>query len=80
MRTVSRILVLVVMLLVAWPAAADAATWKVGDNIEVEWKGSWYRSEILAVKDGKYQIHYTGWDKKWDEWVTPARMRAPVPK
>jgi len=58
------------------PATATAdKTWKVGDACEVQWKGTWYKSKVLEIKDGKYKIHYEGWDKKWDEWVTTKRMR-----
>ena len=38
--------------------------------------GKWYVSQILAVKDGKYRVHYLGWDPKWDEWVGPEKLRA----
>ena len=58
------------------PPAAPAQTWEVGDNCDVNWKGQWYKSSIKKVKDGKYFVHYDGWDKKWDEWATPDRIRA----
>lgn len=38
--------------------------------------GKWYISQILAIKDGKYLVHYIGWDPKWDEWVGPEKLRA----
>jgi len=56
-------------------SVAFAADWKVGDKCEVEWKGSWYTSTILEIKDGKYKIHYDGWGPEWDEYVGPERMR-----
>jgi hypothetical protein len=58
-----------------FPLAAQNANFKVGDKIEVEWKRSWYKAEILEVKDGKFKIHYDGFDNSWDEWVKPERMR-----
>ncbi|KAF0244280.1 MAG: hypothetical protein FD180_2654 [Planctomycetota bacterium] len=39
-------------------------------------EGKWYVSQILAAKDGKYRVHYLGWDPKWDEWVGPEKLRA----
>lgn len=38
-------------------------------------KNEWYRSEILDHKDGRYRVHYNGWDNKWDEWVAPAEIK-----
>ncbi len=35
----------------------------------------WYVSQILEVKDGKYRVHYLGWESKWDEWVGPEKLR-----
>lgn len=53
-----------------------ATTFKVGDTVDVEWSGSWYESQILAVEAGpKYKIHYVGWSDSYDESVEPARVR-----
>ena len=56
--------------------------YKVGDEVQVEWKGSYYKAKVLKVKGdmsapGKMQffITYPGWDKKWDEWVGVRRIR-----
>lgn len=48
---------------------------KVGDVVEVEWKGSWYKANVLEVKDGKYKIHYEGYDASYDEEVGKERIR-----
>jgi hypothetical protein len=50
---------------------------KVGQNVEVEWQGTWWAAEVVKVKDGSYYIHYTGWDNSWDEWVGDNRIRVP---
>jgi RNA binding activity-knot of a chromodomain len=47
---------------------------RTGEQVDVIWRGTWYRAEILQLAGGKYKIHYTGWDSKWDEWVEPARI------
>jgi hypothetical protein len=60
------------------PAAGGGApggSFVVGDKVQVEWKGSWYAASVLAVKDGKYQIHYNDFDSSWDEWVGTDRMK-----
>jgi hypothetical protein len=63
--------------------AADPAVpmtpWKVGDTVDVEWSGTWYEAQILAVlPSSQYKIHYVGWGSNYDETVGPSRMRARV--
>jgi len=51
--------------------------WKVGDAVDVEWKGSWWKATILTVEsDANYKIHYVGWSASWDEVVPAHRVRA----
>lgn len=60
-------------------AAAQPAgkSFAAGDDVDVEWKGSWYPASVLEVKpQGKYRIHYEGYDGSWDETVGPGRIRA----
>ena len=64
------------MMLVFADVPTAQAAWNAGDKVKVEWKGAWYNSVVVAVKDAKYKIHYDGWDAKWDEWVAADRMRA----
>ena len=47
----------------AKPAAKAAHA--VGDEVEVEWKGHWYKAKVLAVNGEKFKIHYEGWTDKW---------------
>jgi hypothetical protein len=55
--------------------AADSGL-KAGDAVRVEWGGTWWPAEVVAVrKDGKVKIHYTGWSSDWDEVVPPGRVR-----
>jgi len=58
----------------ASPVASSA--FSVGDAVEVNWKGSWYKASVLAVKDGKTKIHYDGYGSNWDEWVGASRIRS----
>ena len=56
--------------------AAPAMTFAVGDAVDVQWKSSWWKGEILEVKGSKYRVHYVGWSSTWNEDVTPDRVRA----
>lgn len=60
------------------PAPAAAAGFNVGDTVDVEWKGSWWKGKILAKNGDKYKVHYVGWAASWDEEVEASRVRAPT--
>jgi hypothetical protein len=47
----------------------------VGDQVKVEWKGSWWDAMITEITGDKYLIHYTGFDSSWDELVTTERIQ-----
>jgi hypothetical protein len=62
----------------------------IGDKIEVAWKGkfrlestdvyqgkAWWLAEIVDkhTAQGRYKIHYPGWESRWDEWVPRSRFR-----
>lgn len=48
-----------------------------GDAVDIEWHGTWYPGSVLEVKQqGRYKIHYDGYDSSWDEIVGPDRIRA----
>ena len=49
---------------------------RVGERLEVEWRGHFYKAEIIDVRDGELRIHYTNNSKTDDdEWVTLDRTR-----
>jgi hypothetical protein len=50
------------------------------NQAEVEWHGTWWAAEVVKTNGDRYYIHYTGWDKSWDEWVGPDRIRMTVAK
>lgn len=53
-----------------------AGPYQRGDILSAQDKeGKWYRSEVLDEKEGRYKVHYNGWDSKWDEWVEPAKLK-----
>jgi hypothetical protein len=55
----------------AGPPAAKG----VGERMEVEWKGTWYKAKSIAVDGERRKIHYITYDDSWDEWVGPDRIR-----
>jgi hypothetical protein len=57
--------------------AVGTGTYTAGDNVQIEWKGSWYPGRILEVGGVGYKITYDGYSSSWDEWVEPARLRRP---
>lgn len=50
--------------------------WYEGDEVEVEWQKSWWKASIVETRGDLFKIHYTGWDRSWDEWVESPRIRA----
>ena len=55
--------------------AASSADFKVGDKVDVNWKGVWWQGTVLAVTGDAIKVHYTGWNQSWDENVTKGRLR-----
>jgi Caspase domain/Agenet domain len=65
----------------AFPCAAKLA-WvedelipRIGQRVEVEYLGRWYRAKIIAVDGDQAEVHYAGYDNSWNEWVGPDRLR-----
>jgi hypothetical protein len=59
-----------------WTPTPDADL-PVGLPVHVEWRGSWYRAEIVSAPPygATCRVHYTGWDVEWDEDVPRERVR-----
>jgi hypothetical protein len=53
----------------------DELTPRVGQRVEVESKGRWYRAKIIDVDGDQTQVHYAGYGDDWNEWVGPERLR-----
>ncbi len=49
--------------------------YKVGDTVQGLWKGEYYPAKILKAENGRFFVHYLGFESKWDEWVTCERIR-----
>jgi hypothetical protein len=53
---------------------------RVGERCEGEEEGKWYKVKILDAKDGKFFVHWLGWESKWDAWVDEKRLRPYKPQ
>ena len=56
-------------------AATTRSDYKVGDAVQVMWKGDFYDAKILKSESGRFFIHYIKDDDSWDEWVDLSRMK-----
>lgn len=50
---------------------------RIGERVEAYSIDGWYRGYVIGHKDGKYRIHYYGYEDSDDEWVTPKMIRSP---
>lgn len=53
----------------------DKPSYANGQQVKVEWKGSWWDGLIREIRADKYLIHYIGFDSSWDEWVDSSRVK-----
>jgi len=55
---------------------AQAASYVVGDRLQVMWKGKLYPAAVTAVMPNhQVKIHYEGYGNEWDEVVGPDRIK-----
>jgi hypothetical protein len=50
---------------------------RVGEKVEIEWRGRWWPGKVLEVLDDFARITYDGFGPEWDEWVPAPRLRPP---
>lgn len=56
-------------------SVADMSQLKVGDTVNVLWKGQYYAATIMQTEPDRCFVHYNGYGSSWDEWVTPGRIK-----
>ena len=49
--------------------------YSAGEQVKVEWKGSWWEGLIREISGNQYLVHYVGFESSWDEWVTSERIQ-----
>jgi hypothetical protein len=52
----------------------------MGEHIEGEDQGKWWRAKVLDSKANQCFVTWYGWDKKYDSWLDPQHMRPAVTK
>nr|WP_246351206.1 Tudor-knot domain-containing protein [Deinobacterium chartae] len=67
-----------VAVLLTASSVAWAADYRVGQQVQVQWHGQWFKATVIEIgsgsMQGKYKIRYEGYDSSWDEYVAPARI------
>ena len=67
-----------IVLALAWASVSLGCqeTYRVGDEVMVEWEGKHYPAVILSADTpAKFRIHYDGYDEAWDEVVPKSRIQ-----
>ena len=54
---------------------SEDSKYSAGNQVKVEWNGSWWDALIRDINGDKYLIHYVGFDASWDEWVDSSRIK-----
>ncbi|MGB5013042.1 MAG: agenet domain-containing protein [Pyrinomonadaceae bacterium] len=57
--------------------AAKAPSIRVGERVEAYSIDDWYKGTIIDAKNGKFLVHYYGYEQTDDEWVTTKTIRIP---
>ena len=56
--------------------AAQTNTYRLGDQVKVEWNGRFYPAQIVdVVGKERYRVHYDGYGSEWDENVSLNRIQ-----
>lgn len=68
------------LFLLLFPLLAGCAkSYRVGDEVLVEWEGNDYPASILAIESpGRFRVHYVSYDSIWDESVPATRVKGKV--
>jgi hypothetical protein len=60
-------------------AVEEEAAPRVGERVEVEWHGKWYRAKSIDADGDQLLVHFNGFGSDADEWVGPERVRPYYP-
>ena len=48
----------------------------IGDNVSIEWQGTWWNGVVLDVDKDKFLVSYDDYSSSWDEWVDASRLKS----
>jgi len=51
---------------------------RIGEHVEAQTGGEWYKGVIVDSKRGAFKIHYYGYEVSDDEWVDEENIRRPT--
>src|SRR5260221_12274086 len=59
--------------------AACKESYRIGELVWVDWDGRSYPAYVIDQKGkGRYRVHFDGYDSRWDEDVTPERIKGRI--
>jgi hypothetical protein len=59
--------------------AACRDSYRIGEYVWVEWEGRNYPAYVIEQKSkARLRVHYDGYDTRWDEDVTPDRIKGRI--
>ena len=53
----------------------DSVEARVGQRVEVDFDGKWYKAKTVDTDGPQLEVHYVNFPDSADEWVTPERIR-----
>ncbi|RLN95725.1 hypothetical protein BBJ28_00005308 [Nothophytophthora sp. Chile5] len=67
-----------------WPSQGRELRWRLGltrghalDALDTT--NRWFEARVLTARRNKVQVHYRGWEAKWDEWIPRTSPRIMPP-
>ncbi|MFO0550354.1 MAG: hypothetical protein U0271_18310 [Polyangiaceae bacterium] len=67
---------MIVLLIALASTAACKRSYRVGDEVMVEWDGKEYPAVILSASGPtKFKVHFDGYDDVWDDVVPKTRIK-----
>lgn len=63
------------MLSILFTLAACSRSYRVGDDVMVEWEGKDYPAVIVSAESAKFRVHFDGYEDDWNQDVTKSRIK-----
>ncbi|MEM9691700.1 MAG: hypothetical protein AAGA56_04090 [Myxococcota bacterium] len=74
-----RLLLILQLVLLATVFTACNRSYRVGDEVMVEWEEGVYPAVITEIpKPGLVKVHYIDYDEIWDEEIPKSRIKGPL--
>ncbi len=53
----------------------ETTAMEIGQRVQIEWNGVWYKGKVLQARGGLHLVHYEGFPSTDDEWTPLKRLR-----